>query len=234
MNKLKIMPKNYVAAAIILLFPAGITAQNVQFHYDAGRALYTGLNDRPPVTTTVEMFKPDPWGSTFFFIDMDYRSEGIAAAYWEISHEWRFRTSPFSLHLEYNGGTPFVKNAGLLGATCTLTNQIFTRGLTFTPMYKHIRQLPSPHQFQLTATWYMHFARKKFSFTGFADWWREPAAVGDFVFLAEPQGWIHLNRFRGIDERFNLSLGSEVELSYDFAGRDGFFLIPTLALKWDF
>jgi hypothetical protein len=228
------MLKRYLISGIMLLLFCGMKAQNVQIHYDAGRALYTELEGRALITTTVEMFKPDSWGSTFFFIDMDYRSEGIAAAYWEIARELQFWTGNVSMHVEYNGGAPFVKNAYLLGATYTRNNKSFTRGFTVTPMYKHIQKLSSPHQFQLTATWHMHFAANKFSFTGFADWWREPAAYGDFVFLAEPQGWVYLNRFRGVDEHFNLSIGSEVELSYDFAGRDGFFIIPTLALKWDF
>ena len=47
-------------------------AQNIQLHYDFGSALYHSLDTRPKVTTTVEMFKPDRWGSTYFFIDMDY------------------------------------------------------------------------------------------------------------------------------------------------------------------
>ena len=32
-------------------------AQNIQLHYDLGRALYKSLDERPWVTTTVEMFK---------------------------------------------------------------------------------------------------------------------------------------------------------------------------------
>ena len=49
-----------------LLLCAALHAQNVQFHYDFGRAAYDRLGDRPLWTTTVEMFKPDKWGSTFF------------------------------------------------------------------------------------------------------------------------------------------------------------------------
>ncbi|MDR1407842.1 MAG: DUF5020 family protein [Tannerella sp.] len=223
-----------ILAGCLIASCSQIKAQNIQIHYDTGSALYGAHKDRPLITTTVEMFKPDRWGSTFFFVDMDYRSQGIAAAYWEIARELKFRQGNVSMHIEYNGGAPYVKNAFLLGATYTYGNAGFTKGFTFTPMYKYIQTLHSPHQFQLTATWYMYFVSRRFSFTGFADWWREPSANGDFVFLAEPQGWIHLNRFRGIDPHFNLSLGSEVEASYDFAGKNGFFLIPTLAARWDF
>ena len=51
-------------------------AQNIQLHYDFGSALYHSLDTRPKVTTTVEMFRPDRWGSTYFFIDMDYTKNG--------------------------------------------------------------------------------------------------------------------------------------------------------------
>lgn len=62
------------------------------------------LQGRPLLTSTVEKFHPDTWGSTYFFVDMDYTSEGVAAAYWEIAREVKFWKGPFSAHLEYNGG----------------------------------------------------------------------------------------------------------------------------------
>lgn len=230
---MKTIIKHGLLGAALLLCGA-LQAQNVQVHYDFGRATNDKLGSRPLWTTTVEMFKPDKWGSTFFFVDMDYKSDGVASAYWEISRELKFWKGPISAHLEYNGGLPFVKNAYLAGPTYSYNNARFTRGFTLSALYKYIQKANEPNNFQLTATWYLHFADGKCSFMGFADWWREPSAVGDFVFLSEPQFWVNLNRFKGVDEKFNLSLGSEVEVSYDFAGRDGLFVIPTLAMKWSF
>ena len=60
-------------------------AQDVQLHYDLGHSLYKNLSSRTSVTTTVEMFKPDTWGSTYMFTDIDYKSDGVMGAYWEIS-----------------------------------------------------------------------------------------------------------------------------------------------------
>ena len=60
-------------------------AQNVQLHYDLGRSLYNDLSERQSVTTTIELFKPDRWGSTYFFTDLDYESDGVMGAYWEIA-----------------------------------------------------------------------------------------------------------------------------------------------------
>lgn len=68
-----------------------LQAQNIQLHYDFGRSLYDkDLKGRPLLTSTVEKFHPDNWGSTYFFIDMDYTSEGVASAYWEIARELKF------------------------------------------------------------------------------------------------------------------------------------------------
>ena len=60
------MKKLFLFAFILLSVCAGkVMAQNIQLHYDLGRALYKSLDERPWVTTTVEMFKADKWGSTY-------------------------------------------------------------------------------------------------------------------------------------------------------------------------
>jgi uncharacterized protein Veg len=52
--------------------------------------------------------------------------------------------------------------------------------------------------------------------------------------LAEPQFWVNLNKLKHVDDKFKLSVGSEVELSQNFGARKGFYAIPTLAIKWSF
>lgn len=84
----------------------------------------------------------------------------------------------------------------------------------------------------MTGTWYMNFCKDLLTFSGFVDWWREETKYGKTIFLSEPQFWVNLNRIKGVNKNFNLSVGSEVELSNNFGGRDGFYVIPTLALKW--
>ena len=126
-----------------------LQAQNIQLHYDFGRSLYDkDLKGRPLLTSTVEKFHPDNWGSTYFFIDMDYTSEGVASAYWEIARELKFWKGPFSAHLEYNGGLAkgfSYNNAYLAGATYTYNNASFSRGFTLTAMYKYIQKLSLIH-----------------------------------------------------------------------------------------
>lgn len=235
--------KRFLFVALILVLGFSAKAQNVQLHYDFGGALYNKEFDgRPQLTTTVEMFKPDAWGSTFFFVDMDYTSKGVDAAYWEIARELKFWDAPFSAHVEYNGGISrfmaknefLFNNAYLLGATYTYNNANFSRGFSVTASYKYIQKHSSPNNFQLTGTWYMHMKEGMFTFNGFADWWREKNLYGDFIFIAEPQIWFNLNKLKCVNDKFNLSVGSELEMSYNFAGRDGFYAIPTLAVKWSF
>ena len=90
----------------------------------------------------------------------------------------------------------------------------------------------------MTGTWTLNFC-KEFTFSGFADFWREKHfdADGnnhDFVFISEPQFWVNLNKFKHVNKDLNLSVGTEWELSTDFADRNGFYFIPTLAMKWSF
>jgi hypothetical protein len=230
--------RHLLVLAFFLLSISFVKTQNIQLHYDFGRFLYEDdLAGRSLFTSTVEMFKVDKWGSTFFFIDMDYKSSGVASAYWEIARELKFWQNPFSIHLEYNGGLNYIRNAYMLGATYTYNNPDFRMGYSLTAMYKNLQKqdYDMPHNFQLTGTWYLHFAKDRLcTFTGFLDFWKEKTLYGDYVFLSEPQFWLHLNKLDGIDDNFNLSIGSEVELGYNFAARDGFFAIPTAAIKWDF
>ncbi len=236
--------KKFFTLFILLVAAFSGKAQNVQLHYDFGSALYDeDMKGRPVLTSTVEMFKPDKWGSTFFFIDMDYTSKGVAAGYWEIVRELRFWESPFSIHVEYNGGASnrfSYNNAYLGGLTYTYNSNDFSKGYTLTAMYKYIQKHKSPNNFQLTGTWYIHFAKNGLcTFSGFADLWREQTVFmdgtqRDFIFLAEPQLWVNLNKLEKVDDQFNLSIGSEVELSQNFGARKGFYAIPTLAVKWTF
>ena len=79
MKKLLLFMATMVAFCAV---PRLAKAQNVQMHYDFGRHIYSKeAPARPRLTTTVEMFRPDKWGNTFFFIDMDYGGSGIRGAY---------------------------------------------------------------------------------------------------------------------------------------------------------
>jgi hypothetical protein len=219
----------------LIAFVASVNAQNIQTHYDFGK-------DRKYVTTTVEMFKPDKLGNTFFFIDFDYGVgdvEGVSLAYFEIARCMKLGKSPFSWHGEYNGGfgqwkagnaggAYTINNAWLTGADYSWNAADFSKGFSLKALYKNMANTidDKPNSFQFTGVWYLNFLKGKMSFTGFADFWKEKTAFGDFVFLSEPQIWFNATP--------HFSFGSEVELSNNFGGMDGFHVNPTLAVKWIF
>ena len=218
------MRKLYLLALTALVALVGLRAQNVQLHYDFGRSLYsTDEPQRPRLTTTVELFRPDSWGST-----------------WEISREFSLGKTPLSLHVEYNGGLSnqfSYKNAYLAGLTYAWNQADYSAGITFTPMYKYLARQDRPHSFQLTTTWYLHLAGGRVSFQGFADLWGDRHLVtgkNNLIFITEPQLWLNLNKFAGIYPKFNLSIGTEWEISSNFAVLDKTVVNPTLALKWTF
>ena len=228
--------KKLVLAFIASLFAFGAFSQNIQMHYDLGK-------DRGYLTSTVEMFRPDKTGNTFFFIDFDYGAgdvEGVSLSYFEIARCFKLGKSPFSWHGEYNGGfgqfkaTPFngaysINNAWLTGLDYSWNASDFSRGFSLKALYKNIAHKHDA-SFQLTGVWYLNFAKAKMSFTGFADFWKEDNVFGtkttEFVFLSEPQLWYNFNK--------NFAAGGEIELSNNFGGMEGFNVMPTLGAKYTF
>ncbi|MCE4566692.1 DUF5020 family protein [Maribellus sp. CM-23] len=219
----------------LFAFAASTYAQNIQLHYDMGK-------DRKLFTSTVEMFRPDKYGSTFFFIDMDYSSDarnvdnGVSLAYWEIARAFKWNeTQKFMPRVEYNGGvlkldgdeTPFIpiENCFLAGLERTWASADFSKILTLQANYKYIKDKEDA-SFQVTAVWTVNFLDGKMSFLGFADFWKEEMFWGtDFRFLSEPQLWYNFCK--------NFSAGTEIELSNNFVG-DEFTVKPTLAVKYTF
>ena len=143
------MKKIFTLAITCMAFFCGSQAQNVQFHYDLGHNLSKDLSNRPAVTTTVEMFKPDKWGSTFLFTDIDYKNDGAVGAYWEISREFSItKNKRWAAHIEYNGGaatgelaTGYYGNrfqhAALFGGAWNWANKDFSKTFSVQLMYKY-------------------------------------------------------------------------------------------------
>lgn len=208
--------------------------QNLQLHYDVGEG-------RNFFTSTVEMFKPDSWGSTFFFVDMDYSSDarnvdnGISLAYWEIARAFKWNeTQKILPRVEYNGGVfkldgddPFIpiENVWIAGLERTWASSDFSKIFTLQTNYKYIKGKEDV-SFQITGVWTIQMLEGKLTFAGFADFWKEEMFWGtDFRFLSEPQLWYNFNS--------NFAAGTEIELSNNFVG-DEFFVSPTIAFKYTF
>ncbi len=230
--------KKILLVCLVFASSALFAQTNLQVHYDLH-------GDRGYLTTTMEMFKPDNLGNTFFFIDMDYGSndvDGISLAYWEIARVIKTKKMPVGLHVEYNGGfgtagknraiSYRINDAWLAGVDYSWNAKDYSKGVTAKVLFKHIRDKHDA-SFQLTGVWYWHFLNRKLTFTGFMDFWREDVDVNfdgvrdaSFIFLTEPQLWYNFCE--------NFSVGGEVEISNYFANMEGLHVFPTVGAKWTF
>lgn len=226
------------AVVVLCSIASSVKGQNIQLYYDTGRNC---------ATSTVEMFRADPFGSTFFFVDFDY-SPKVYGAYWEIARELNFwqqsRINWLSVHLEYDGGlnntAGSFNNAWLAGLTYSGHSKDFSKTWSLSAMYKAIPGTVDAlgksqvHNFQITGVWNISFAKGWCDFSGFIDVWREVRSWQDtkFIVLAEPQFWVNLDRIKGMD-KIHLSVGGEVELSNNFT-KKGFSVMPAVGIKWRF
>ena len=219
-------------------------AQNLQLHYDFGE-------DRKFFTATLEMFRPDTFGSTFWFVDLDFNFPGnprsLSAAYWEISRDFYIpglkKIRPFEqlgFHIEYNDGfTAFKDTGNYLGAASY--NSVFLTGFSFPVNIGQVsltaqllcrlpRGMDTP-DFQFTVVWLQYLLREKILFTGFMDLWSQDMIMKrntkELVFQAEPQLWYLITP--------GIALGGEIEISHNFpVGPNEWEFMPTLGFRWEF
>jgi hypothetical protein len=217
---------------MFLILAGRAFSQNLQLHYDFGK-------DRKYFTSTIEMFKPDEYGSTFFFVDMDYNRGGnnsVSLAYWEIS---RYVNLPFvnglSATVQYNDGMLHIKGTNmdvplghiwLAGLSYPINLGFVTLNTDF--LFRKDYLSENKADGQLTTTWFVPFLSGKFQFDGFMDIWStKQSGENKVVLLTEPQIWFNLTN--------HLAVGSEVEISNNFIpGENSVQVNPTLAAKWNF
>ena len=238
--------KKILLSALLFIACLPMFAQlNVQMHYDLGKAIYGDeLSNRPLFTATVENFKADKWGNTFFFIDLDFGDNTMKSVYAEFSREFNLGKSPFAAHVEYNGGLSgfgSYNDAYLAGAAWNWANKDFSKTFSLKLLYKYLANQPSSnkHSWQVTTVWGIHFAKGLCSFSGFADLWHDNSVTGNLIFCSEPEFWFHLNALESVDDDFKLSVGAEVELTKNMVWptdglNDNFYAIPAVGVKWTF
>lgn len=213
-------------------FLGTVFSQNLQLHYDLGK-------DRKYFTTTIEMFKPDEYGSTFFFVDMDYNRGGnksVSLAYWEIA---RYVNPPFvnglSATVQYNDGMLHLNGPGidvplghiwLAGLSYPINLGFVT--LNTDVLFRKDYLSENKADAQLTTVWFVPFLNGKINFTGFMDIWStKQNGENKAVLLTEPQVWFNVTN--------HLAVGSEIEISNNFIpGESKVQVNPTVAAKWNF
>jgi len=219
---------------IVLLSTTCLYSQNLQLHYDFGE-------DREYLTTTLEMFKPDEYGSFFFFVDMDYNYPGnksMAMGYWEIARYINsYLIKNLSLTIQYNDGIMAIKDDNG-SMTAFPLGQAWLGGFTYPVnlgfitlntelLYRQARGSAAP-DIQITFVWFKLLFKDKINFTGYFDYWTQDNINGDKmnVFQAEPQLWYILTR--------HMAIGGEVEISKNFLPYSGWKFMPTLGIRWEF
>ncbi len=244
------MKKLLAFAGFSLLAIGAFADTNIQVFYDLG-------SDRKHFTSTLEGYYGDKWGDTFFFVDYDYstktmRDEGMHganASYFEIARGLNFwqnsKLKDLSIHAEFNGGIGFGNNNWLMGVNYLLHNADYSNTFTFEFMYKTFNGgAESDCPLQFTFVWGMQdiFGVKGLRFSGFADLWGEKTSYwygqddhfadeANIIFISEPQLWYNIGCLFGCE---NLHIGTEIELSSNFAGVKGFKCRPCLGAKWVF
>ena len=242
--------KKIFCLALMAVAAMGVSAQNIQVHYDFGRNIYPDQEDgRQKVTVTLEQFKADQWGSWYYFVDVDMTNKFTEAPYTEIYREFNIGKKGFAAHVEYDGGlnkSGSFQQAGLIGGAYNGHNADFSKTWSVQLMYKRffksysegdLENTYGTHAYnsvQLTGVWGLNFANKKCTFSGFVDFWRGENAdgKGQLVILSEPQFWYNVTD--------HFSVGGEVEISNNFIYNmkkdddKSFFVNPTLAVKWNF
>lgn len=212
----------YKRITLVLALALPILGQNIQLHYEASE-------DRQYPVTTLEMFKPDDYGSTFWFVDMEYDKSALSLAYWEIARYFSLPVNNLSATVQYNDGVATFGNLGkvwLLGLNYYL--QIGNVGLPIDILYRSAQGADSP-DFQFTTSWLMPFLGDRLEFAGFLDIWSQDAGSDskDIVILTEPQLWYRIGK--------SFAVGSEVEISHNFIFNETALQFrPTLGVRWEF
>jgi hypothetical protein len=233
-----------ILLVLLLILPLVLCAQNLQLHYDLGK-------DRRFFTATLEMFRPDTLGSTFWFVDFDFNFPGnprsMSAAYWEISRDFYIpwlkndmALKNLGLHLEYNDGFTSFKDSGDFMAVASY-NSIFLTGFSYpfkigpvvltTQLLCRMPKGMNVPDFQFTLVWFQFLFKKRLLFTGYLDFWSQDKTMNidgkELVFQTEPQLWYMITP--------KIGLGGEVEISKNFpVGPQVWQVSPTLAFRWEF
>ena len=235
------MVKSIFSFLLMLSVSFSLFSQNLQLHFDPRHAFHSKDFERNIVTATFEMFKPDKWGSTFMFADLDFsQSKGnLGLMYLEIYRDQNIGDLPIKAHLEYNGGHAswgMIPNSYLAGIAYPFQIGKFT--FNTYAAYKYQTFEKTSNDVQWTIVWNANFFNNKLTINGFFDFWTENKnrekkdwkSGKKVVIISEPQFWYN------VDE--HLAFGTEIEISHNFLKNryleDASFINPTVAVKWTF
>lgn len=215
---------------------------NLQFHYNFGKEIY----DNDPVflapSLSFEHYSTDKYGETLVHVDGDIGSQGIADSRWILGRDLKFWAAPIALHGEYRGGLTRisdrerVNNVYVAGLDYVYADSSKALKLNFVAGYRYEQTLAKPHGLQLSAYWQWTSWNRLWTLVGCLETYTTESRDQETVvaFRSEPQVWLNLNQFVGVDDAMNLSLGMEGRFYYNVFMPKRFLAMPTLDLKWTF
>lgn len=214
----------YVCVCVLSL-SARLVGQNLQLHYDYAE-------DRQYFTSTLEFFRPDKIGATFWFVDIDYNQLGNKSAslgYWEFA---RYINLPVKKGLaatvQFNDGVaPWgpLGHVWLAGLTHPI-NLGFT-SISTEILYRSAYQ-SSGHNGQLTFVFFLPMFSNKAHLTGFMDIWSQGKtgkSGEEIVILSQPQLWYSISP--------KIYIGGEARISRNFLPKEGWHIYTTIGIKWN-
>lgn len=233
--------KKTFAIVCLAMLAAGASAQtNLQLFYDFGEG-------REHFTSTLEMFKSDNWGNTFFFVDYDYNfkmrepdGDSYVAApnktYFEIERVinfWRESAlAPLGIQIEYDGGFGStgllgsypITSAWLLGADFAIPCCDCSNSMNLKVLYRKTKKDSESIPVQFSAVWGMHrlFGLDGLSFSGYAD------------FFGQENCWLNED---GTEDETDWVFLSEPQLWYNVGrhfGCDNFNIGGEIELGYNF
>ena len=215
------------------------------------RALYNFAEDSPAATAILESWGTDNWGDTFSTAEFGFKADpfSLNSGAFEITRSFNFWSGipvlkDFSLQAGFEGRLNMDTSSALVGLAWTapvdkhvLRAAVLYRGFT--------GNVQSYAPVQLNLMWRMYdlFGAEGLDFRGLLKAWGENTSywygesdpvngeTGFFILRANPQLWYAFGRKFGAD---GLSLGGEVELSYNWLGCRGFKARPSVGLKLQF
>lgn len=260
LNNEEFMKKTFLTIWIALGAVGVWAGTNLQVYYDFGSLNTACKNQRSDrMTTTLELFYPDKWGSTFAFVDFDYSlhpNDPLNTpfmAYTEIARCLNFwqetKAKDLSVQVEYNGGLGLysagpkdirgyaINHAALVGLNYCLHTADYKNIFNLELLYKYILSpgngIHNNVPLQFTFVWGCDdfCTAPGLRFSGFLDVWGEKLeGQQSVVLISEPQIWYNVGRWFKCP---NLNIGTEIEFSYNFTGK-GFMVNPCLGIKWTF
>lgn len=215
------------------------------------RCVYNFAPDSPVASAIIENWNADSWGDNYLNAGLGITLSpfGLGGGYLDYARNFNFWhkvpvLKDFSLQAEFNGRSFTGNFNALFGVSYTVPIQKHV--LRASVLYKTFSGgAMSLFPMQVTLLWRLYdlFGVRGLDFRGTARGWGEvnmywygdekPKAAdpGLITIVAAPQLWYAAGQFVGAGR---LSIGGEVELSYNWLGRSGFHVRPSAGIKLQF